>query len=64
MYSEFSSILMGNALLGVVLAILAFATAFWLAFAFRSARSAIRELSRLNQALQTSPRPVLEGRAS
>lgn len=64
MYSGITSALLGHTLLGLVLAILAFATAFWLALAFRSARSAIRELSRLNQALHSGPRPVLEGRVS
>lgn len=64
MYSEFNSPLLGQALVGVVLAILAFATAFWLLLAFRSAHAAIRELSELDQSLQTSPRPVVEARAS
>ena len=64
MYSEITSALLGHALLGAVLAILAFATAFWLLLAFRSARVAIRELSELNQSLQTSPRSVVEARAS
>lgn len=67
MYYEITSALLGHTLLGAVLAILAFATAFWLLLAFRSARVAIRELSELNQSLQTSPtrpRPVVEARAS
>ena len=64
MYYEITSALLGHALLGTVLAILAFATAFWLLLAFRSARVAIRELSELNQSLQTSPRSVVEARAS
>ena len=66
MYHEITSALLGHALLGAVLAILAFATAFWLLLAFRSARVAIRELSELNQSLQTSPRPrpVVEARVS
>ena len=66
MYHEITSALLGHALLGAVLAILAFATAFGLLLAFRSARLAIRELSELNQSLQTShrPRPVVEARAS
>ena len=64
MYHEITWALLGHALLGAVLAILAFATAFWLLLAFRSARVAIRELSELNQSLQTSPRSVVEARAS
>ena len=66
MYHEITSALQGHALLGAVLAILAFATAFWLLLAFRSARAAIRTLSKLNQSLQTSPgpRPVVEARVS
>lgn len=64
MYYEITSALLGHTLLGAVLAILAFATAFWLLLAFRSARVAIRELSELNQSLQTSPRSVVEARAS
>ena len=64
MYHEITSALLGHTLLGAVLAILAFATAFWLLLAFRSARVAIRELSELNQSLQTSPRSVVEARAS
>jgi hypothetical protein len=64
MFHEITSVILGHALLGAVLAILAFAFAFWLAFAFRSARSAIQELSRFNRALQTSPMPGGEARAS
>ena len=64
MYHEITSPILGHALLGAVLAILAFATAFWLLLAFRSARLAIRELSELNQSLQTSARSVVEARAS
>ena len=64
MYSEITSALLGHALLGAVLAILALAKAFWILLAFRSARVAIRELSELNQSLQTSPRSVVEARAS
>jgi hypothetical protein len=64
MYSEITSALLGHALLVAVLSILAFTTAFWLLLAFRSARVAIREFSALNQSLQTSPRPVVEARAS
>jgi hypothetical protein len=64
MYSAITSAFLGHTLLGLVFAVLAFATAFWLALAFRSARSAIRELSQLNQALHSSPRPVLEARVS
>ena len=66
MYSEITSTRLSNGLLGAVLAILAFATAFWLLLAFRSARAAIRTLSELNQSLQTSPgpRPVVEARVS
>ena len=64
MYHEITSALLGHALLGAVLAIMAFATAFWLLLAFRSAHAAIRELSEINQSLQTSPRSVVEARAS
>ena len=65
MYSEITSALLGHALLVAVLSILAFTTAFWLLLAFRSAHAAIRELSELNQSLlQTSPRSVVEARAS
>jgi hypothetical protein len=64
MYHEITSARLGHALLGAVLAILAFAAAFWLLLAFRSARVAIRELSELNQSLQTSPRFVVEARVS
>jgi hypothetical protein len=61
MYHEITSALLGHALLGAVLGIQAFATAFWLLLAFRAA---LRELSALNQALRTSPRPAVEARVS
>ena len=64
MVFESIHILMGHALLGAVLTVLALATSFWLLFAFRSARAAIRELSALNQALQTQPAAELKARAS
>lgn len=63
MQYELTSIILGHALLGAVLAIFVLATAFWLAYAFRAARMAIRELSALNQTLQTGPTRQLQGRA-
>ena len=64
MYSYIIPTLIGHALLGAVLAVLALATSFWLLLAFRSARAAIRELTALNQALQTQPAAELKARAS
>jgi hypothetical protein len=63
MYSEITSPLLGHALLGAVLAVLALAKSFWLLLAFRSARAAIRELTALSQALQIQPAPQLKARA-
>ena len=63
MQYELTSIILGHALIGTLLAIFVLATAFWLAYAFRSARMAIRELSALNQTLQTGPTQLLQGRA-
>jgi hypothetical protein len=63
MHSEIITTMLGHSLLGSVLAVLGLATAFWLFFAFRSARSAIRELSALNQALQAGKPARLRGQA-
>ena len=64
MYSEITSTLLSHGLLGAVLTILAFATAFWLLLAFRAAHAVIRKLSELNKSLRTSPRPVVEACAA
>ncbi len=64
MYFDIIPALLGHALLGAVLAVLAIAASFWLFFVLRSASAAIRELSALGQALQTQPAPQLKARAS
>jgi len=61
MHSEIITTMLGHSLLRSVLAVLCLATAFWLFFALRSARSAIRELSALNQALQAGKPARLRG---
>lgn len=63
MQSEIISNLIGHSLLGAVLAVLCLATSFWLAFAFRSARSAMHKLTALNQALQSETAQRAQGRA-
>jgi hypothetical protein len=63
MHSELIATLFGHSLLGATFAVLALATSFWLLLAFRSARLAITELSRLNRTLRASASPRLQGRA-
>ena len=56
MYSEFTSPLLGHALLGGVLAIFALGMAFWLVLAFRIACAVVRKRAMLERALLVSPK--------
>ena len=60
MYSEFNSPLLGQALVGVVLAIFALGVAFWLLLAFRIACAATRKRAVLLSALLAMPRANAE----
>ena len=70
MYSEFNSPLLGQALVGVVLAIFALGMAFWLLLAFRIACAVVRKRATLERALLVSPKlesdpaPQLKARVS
>jgi hypothetical protein len=70
MYSEFNSPLLGQALVGVVLAIFALGMAFWLLLAFRIACAVLRKRATLERALLVSPKlesdpaPQLKARVS
>jgi hypothetical protein len=70
MYSEFNSPLLGQALVGVVLAIFALGMAFWLLLAFRIACAVVRKRATLERALLASPKlesdpaPQLKARVS
>ncbi|MCA3388969.1 MAG: hypothetical protein INF65_10105 [Roseomonas sp.] len=63
MHTDMISTLFGHSPLGAVLAVFAMATALWLLFAFQSARSAILEVSNINQSLPSGAFPRLQGRA-
>ena len=60
MYSEFNSPLLGQALVGVVLAIFALGMAFWLLLAFRIACAVVRKRATLERALLANPKPQSE----
>ena len=60
MYSEFNSPLLGQALVGVVLAIFALGMAFWLLLAFRIACAVVRKRATLERALPANPKPQSE----
>ena len=70
MYSEFNSPLLGQALVGAVLAIFALGMAFWLLLAFRIACAVVRKRATLERALLVSPKqesepvPQLKARVS